>query len=328
MTPFDRAARCIDHYRELGLCPLPSRMDRKGPMLATYADHYQGTPVPESAYRVRTTNVQILCGVKTPTPAKILVVDLDGPEARDVWGRMCEHHGNAAARNWVSRTGSGGYHLYYSVPPGVDEVPSGMLWGEWDTWGDDGKGKWAKHKEIRILGDNSLVVAPPSIHVEAKRPYEFQGLNGPRHVWLPDPAPRWLLEMPRLQRPRFEVEAPKPVYIPRQPRTGKFYDRDEVLAAVGANKLAIAKEWGLVTKTDIPNLKGWVNCYVPRREDPRHSQPSGSFHFRDGVLQDRKDLSIIKFFDLGVLLQPGRYKDWREVRDELGDRFIGRLKKA
>lgn len=74
-----------------------------------------------------------------------------------------------------------------------------------------------------------------------------------------------------------------------------------MLAAVGANKLAVAKEWGLVTKSDTPNPKGWVNCYVPRREAPRHSQPSGSFHFQGGMLQDRKEMSTIPFFDLGVL---------------------------
>ena len=327
MTPFDRTARCIDHYRQLGLCPLPSRMDVKGPMLSTYADHYQGTPVPESAYRVRTTNVQLITGVTSPTPTKIMVVDLDGPEARETWNRICDHHGNTASDIWISKTGSGGFHLYYSVPDDVASVPSGLLWGVWDTWGDNGKGKWAKHKEIRILGDNALVIAPPSIHVKEKKPYEFQGLNSPKHIWLPAPAPKWLLEMARLLAPRFDADTPKPAYIPKPiDRSGLYYDRDEVLQAVGQNKLAVAKEWGLITKYDRPNPRGYVNCYVPLREDPRHSQPSGSFHFYDGTLQDRKDLSTISFFDLGVLLQPSRYKDWRDVRDELGDRFIGRLK--
>jgi hypothetical protein len=324
MTPFDRTARCIDHYRELGLCPLPSRMDRKGPMLDTYADHYQGIPVPESVYRMRSTNVQILCGTKSPTPTKIVVVDLDGPEAREVWGKMVTQHDNKPSSIWVAMTGSGGYHLYYSVPADVQDVSSGIIWGVWDTWGDKGKGKWAKHKEIRILGDNSLVVAPPSIHVDTKQPYRFQGLNNPNRVWLPDPAPKWLLEMPRLSAPRFEADTPKPAYVPRTiPRSGRFHDRDQVLAAIGTSKLAIAKEWGLQTKSDAPNPRGWVNCYVPHREDPRHSTPSGSFNFHDGTLQDRKDLTTISLFDLGVLLQPGRYRDWREVRDELGDRFIG-----
>ena len=96
-----------------------------------------------------------------------------------------------------------------------------------------------------------------------------------------------------------------------------------MLAAVGDRKLTEAsKEWGLVTKSDGPNPNGWVPCFVPGREDPRSSTPSGSFHWRDGTLQDRKDMSTISFFDLGVVL--GRFSTWQECRDDLGDRFVGR----
>jgi hypothetical protein len=326
MTQVQLAIKAMEHYRQLGLCPLPSMTKRKGPMLSTYADHYGPTPVPESVYaRWNTPNMQIITGTKSPTPTKIIVVDLDGPESREAWKKITAHHGYVATSPWISLTGSGGLHIYFLAPEGADEISSGIIWGMFDTFGDGGKGAWLKHKEIRILADNALVVAPPSVHVETGRPYKFQGLNTPRHIWLPEVAPKWLIEMPRLSAPRFGVETQKPAYVPKPiDRTGWFYNRDEVLQAVGAHKLQVAKEWGLITKYDRPNPSGYVNCYMPRREDPRHSQPSGSFHFYDGTLQDRKDLSTISFFDLGVLLQPGRYKDWRDVRDELGDRFIGR----
>jgi hypothetical protein len=270
------------------------------------------------------TNIQIITGTKSPTPTKLVVVDLDGPEARDAWKRMTAHHGYIPTSPWISLTGSDGLHLYYLAPEVADEIPSGLLWGRFDSFGDNGKGRWEKHVEIRLLADNALVVAPPSVHVETGKPYRFLGLNSPRHIWLPEVVPQWILDMPRLSAPRFEADTPKPAYVPRAiHRSGRFHDRDQVLAAIGTSKLAIAKEWGLQTKSDTPNPRGWVNCYVPHREDPRRSTPSGSFNFHDGTLQDRKDLTTISLFDLGVLLQPGRYRDWREVRDELGDRFIG-----
>ena len=193
------------------------------------------------------------------------------------------------------------------LPKGADEVTPGMLWSRWDTFGLDGKGAWGKHEEIRLLADNSLVIAPPSTHVETGKPYRFLGLNSPDHIFYPEVIPQWILDMPRLQAPRFASDAPKAVYTPKQiDRTGTYYDREEVLRAIGRNKLAVAKEMGLVTKSDMPNPSGWVNCYVPGREDPRHSNPSGSFNFADGTFQDRKDLSACSFFDLLAMLQPGR----------------------
>ena len=60
------------------------------PALPTYAEHYQGVPVPESVYRDwRTTNVQILTGTTTPTPTPQLLpaeqlgpITVDGTEHR------------------------------------------------------------------------------------------------------------------------------------------------------------------------------------------------------------------------------------------------------
>ena len=208
---YERARKCVDHYRKLGLCPLPSRMDIKGPMLTTYAEHYGESPVPESVYAGwRTSNVQVLTGVKTPTPAKILVVDCDGPEALPIWEAMCSRHSFTPDACWVSRTGSGGYHYYFSLPATMESCPGGLIWGIWDTWGDDGRGKWQKHKEVRILADNALVVAPPSIHVDTGERYCFDSRANPNRVRLPVEAPAWLLAMPRSPRPAVRAELPKP----------------------------------------------------------------------------------------------------------------------
>jgi hypothetical protein len=331
MTPeYDHARKCAEHYRRIGLCPLPSRMDVKGPLMPSYAEHY-GTdekpaePVPESVYEGwATTNLQIITGTKSPTPTKLVVVDCDGEEAVELWHRILERNEDTVEGCWVSITGSGGVHTYYSLPDGVESCPGGLLWGLWDTYGRDGRGGWVKHKELRLLADNALVVAPPSIHVETGRPYQFTGTLNPRRVRIPRPAPGWLLSMPRLCTPRFhEPPAPRGTMHLGRPASGATYRREEVLDAMGDQKLSVAKEWGLVTKSDRPNPRGWVNCYVPWREDPATSNsPSGSFHYLDGTLQDRRDLETVPFFDLGVRI--GRFQTWTECRDWCGDRFIGR----
>lgn len=323
MNDFERAKRVAVFYRSIGLCPLPSRMDVKAPMLKTYADHYGDVPVPESVYeRWATTNIQVLCGTKTPTPTKLIIVDLDGPEAREVWLKISAHHNYKRGRDWNVRTGGGGVHLYFQAPPGLDSCPSGMLWGLWDTWGKDGKGKWEKHKEIRILADNSIAIAPPSLHVDPPHQrYEFINFK-PSILNLPPVAPDWLLAMPRLASPRCTPEPEKKPYSPWKP-IGSFngYTRDEVLEAIGDRKMDVAADWGVKFAVRGPNAKGWVSCYVPGREIPGESSPSGSFHCRDGTLQDRKDGTTISFFDIGVLT--GHFSEWRDAREFLGQRFLG-----
>ncbi len=129
--------------------------------------------------------------------------------------------------------------------------------------------------------------------------------------------------MPRLVIPRL-TQTPKLQSAPKPTRTsGNYYTREEVLTAVGTYKWDIAcSEWGLVAENAGPNANGWCTCYIPGREDPHSSRPSGSFNFKDGTLQDRLDLSCISFFDLGVVL--GKFANWQECRDTMGDRFIGK----
>jgi len=293
-------------------------------MMKTFAEHYGPKPVPESVYEEwATTNIQIITGTKSPTPTKIVVVDCDGPEALPVWLEMCKKNSYVPDRIWVSRTGSGGYHFYFSLDSTVIQCPSGMIWGIWNTWGDDGKGKWETHKEIRLLADNALVISAPSIHVETGERYEFDPNSNPRAVPLPAEAPDWLLAMPRLSAPKLWEPLKIPEPKPFLGQSGNYYRREEVLNAIGDDKFRIAVgEWGLKTPFGSPNANGWVSCFVPGREDPRSSRPSGSFHWKDGTMQDRKDMTTISFFDLSVLL--GRYAKWQDCRDDLGERYLGK----
>ena len=77
-------------------------MDVKGPMLPTYAEHYGPTPVPEWVYADwGTTNMQVITGAKSPTPTKIIVVDLDGPRRLDSLGPDLRQPRLRAGRGWA-----------------------------------------------------------------------------------------------------------------------------------------------------------------------------------------------------------------------------------
>lgn len=325
----ERALVVARYYRELGLSPLPSKVNDKAPDMAAYACYYGDTPVRDAVYHAaswRVPNIQIITGTKHAGPLKLLVVDLDGEEAPGVWTRMCEAHGYEPTSAWVSVTGSGGIHLYFRLPCGIPECRSGIIWGVYDTWGEDGKGTWCKHKEIRILADNALCVAPPSKHVDTGKRYQFKYGCSPAEIRLPEVAPSWLLEMPRLVTPKLaEVRTVASPARGKEALSGNHYMRREVLDAIGDQKLDLLIQWGLQAQSREPNPSGWVACFVPWREKPGQSMASGSFHFLDGTFQDRKDNSSMSFFDLAVRLQPGMFPDWRDCRDYCGDRFIGRI---
>jgi hypothetical protein len=312
-------------YRDLGLTPLPSRSDIKAPEMDSYAKHYGPAPVPEDVYRHwRSRNIQLVTGVKSPARTKLMAVDIDGPEAMQAWNRICDLHEYNWERIacWKVITGSGGTHLYFTLPICATECKSGMIWAYYDTFGEDGSGCWAKHKEIRIVGDRGLIVAPPSIHVDTEEPYRWDAVRSPNRFARPAMAPPWLLAMKRFTgKPRFDQPA---ALAPRtqheRPRLGNHWGRKTVLDAMGDDKLAVAKSWGLVVESG-PNAGGWCKCYVPGREIPGESNPSGSFNARDGVLMDCKDQTVFSLFDIGCLLQ--RFATWQDCLNTLGEHYLG-----
>jgi len=304
---------------------LPSKDRRKGPALDSYAC-YWSEPVPDSIFeRWASRNIQLIAGTQSGAPRKIVVVDCDGIEAKEVWDRLCTMHKHETSGCWISRTGSGGYHFYFSLSDTTAACQGGMLWGVWDTFGDGGKGKWVKHKELRILGDRDLVVAPPSRHVDTGVRYVFLRGASPTDIPWPATAPSWLLALPRLAAaPRCYPE-PKPNQStgPRlRPRGGGFMGREMVLSTI-PDKLALAREWGLKTARDGPNEQGWVPCRVPGRPDAR---PSGSFNVCSGVIQDRATMETSSLFDLGVAL--GRFGTWQECMQWCGERFMNPYREA
>lgn len=328
MTPnAARTLACALHLHTLGLSPLPSRHDEKMPDLPKFAHFYDGEPIPGEVYeRWASCNMQVITGTHHPGERSVVVVDLDGDEARNAWYRIKEHHGYAERSPWLVETGSDGRHLWYSVPDGVTSVPSGMIWSIWDTFGEDGKGSWLPHSEIRILGDRALAMAPPSFHPKTGRRYKFASGCSPNDIAWPEEAPGWLLALPRLTSPSFGEPARAAPLKPKEKLSGTHYMRSEVLSSI-TDKVGLMKEWGLKFERETPNSAGWASCFVPWREDPKSSRPSGTVHCLDGTFQDRKDNRSMSLFDLAVILQPVMFSTWTECRDYCGDRFIGRIRR-
>lgn len=312
----------VARYRELGLCPLPSRRDAKAPQLAAYRGAYELEPVPESIYKEWTaTNIQLVTGVFSPTVTKIIVVDCDGERAIETWKKMCDSHNWLHSPSWSVRTGGGGLHFYFRVPSGTQSIPTGMIWGLWDTWGRSGKGGWSTHEEIKILGDKSLVVAPPSTHPHTGNLYEYVGLDCPNEVSLPEIAPKWLLESPRLSTMSSRERVTTPVGTPSliaSSGPSRRYDRNSVLRRI-PNKVELVRSWGLDFVT-LETSTGWLPVFAPGRESRSHSKtPSGSFHVDSGVCIDHAEGRTLSLLDIGVEL--GVFDSWLTALNHLGQKF-------
>ncbi len=313
----ERASREAERYRALGYNPMPSRTDIKGPMLSAFAEYWE-QPLPDSVFRDwATPNIQIMTGVRW----KLAVVDCDGDQSIRVWREMCDHFGMPEP-TWISRTGTGGQHWYFSLPGWLDECPSRRLWGVWDTWlGPKRTGDWRKHEEVRLLGDRALVIAPPSIHVKTGVEYRWLPTLGPDEIARPAKAPSWLIRMPAIINPETVEKLAVPRFEPVEKRPGtssaSFHPRDDVIAAI-PDKVALARSWGLRIASRKANSSGWLNCHAIDRED---NNPSASFHGEAGVYSERHTGTSLSLFDLAVRL--GAYANWEEAKSDLGQRFLG-----
>lgn len=299
-----RAARkWAKFYRRAGYQPLPSAMDKKKP-LVKFADHWE-CEAPDHFARIETTNIQVMTGRYWD----LCVVDLDGPDAIQIFDRWTRCRGYTP-RTWVTGTGGGGMHLWFSLPPGLPPMPKRLLWGRWDASARDGRGDWAKHEAIELLCDHSLVIAPPSIHPTTGRVYRFAAGRSPREIARPATIPGWLLGMPHLERPRPEPEpapAPRPaVHVP----SGRHADYRDVLDAI-PDKVAVARSWGLRFPRSLNESDGWITCHDFNREDVN---PSARFHREGGRFWRPGELSI-SLFELGAELRA--YRDWRECCQSL-----------
>lgn len=317
-TQIERAAQAARSFRSRGYNALPSRADRKGPALASYAEYWE-TPLPDPVYdRWEAPNLQVMMGARW----RLCVVDCDSERAKHLWWEILEEHRSPIPdRTWIAATGGGGRHYYYALPPGIDECPSGRLWGLWDTYaGATHEGGWLKHQEIRLLADRALAIAPPSVHVQTGRPYVWIPGASPDDFDRPGLAPDWLLALPRLAtpmpaRPAWVPQTPPPVKSPIR-LAGASASRVAVLDAI-PDKIALAASWGLSFASQSPNAAGWCKVYALGRPD---RNPSAAFHAGSGSYTDFGDGIRLSLFDLGVQL--GHYASWGDCKDDLQARYL------
>lgn len=273
ITEADRATlrHWVAIYRERGYQPLPSRMDEKRPM-CKFADLWSACSLSDPFDGCDTTNVQVICG----RAWGLLVTDLDGLEARERFGRR------SVPRTWTVTSGGDGRHLWFRVPRDGRPLQKAVLW--------TGEGE---HSAIERLCDQSLVIAPPSIHPRTGRRYTWTSrAESPIGMTLPAPAPDWLLAW----RPvGCKAKLPRPI---------------RVNLPVG-NVAALVRSWG-VRIAGQPSAKGWLPVHAIDRED-RH--PSAAVHVESGVYVDQGSGLKLSLPDLAVHL--GVYRDRGEALDAL-----------
>lgn len=294
--PVDAASAAAYYRARHGWNPLPSRADRKRPELGSYAEYWD-TPIERTILANWTApNVQLMCGSRW----RLGVIDLDGELAVSAWQSLTLHRDNP--RTWMVKTGSGNWHLYYALPDGLDEFPSRLVW-------DGGE----KHQRIDLLGDRSLVIAPPSLHIETGRPYQFA--IGPSDMPEPAQMPEWAVSLSDCRS--VPEPAPMPVAAATShddAATGHF-SRRAVLDAI-SDKVALVRSWGLRILGRRPDHRGWWRCRAIGRAD---RCPSAGFHGRSGYYSEPPNRRM-SIFDLAVYYH--RYGSLSDAINGLGGMFV------
>ena len=110
---------------------------------------YAATTDPDRIHAMHAAHPRGLLAIRTGTASGLLVVDIDPRNGGHVLPELMPP-------TLAVRTGSGGWHLYYRHP--AQHVPSRALPG---------------HHGIDIKCDGGYVAAPPSIHPDTRRPYQW-----------------------------------------------------------------------------------------------------------------------------------------------------------
>lgn len=295
-SDIELARNWASFYRLRGFNPLPSRMDAKRPFVR-FAQWWS-EPAPDDLFdRHPTTNVQLMTGRRW----RLLVIDLDGPEAREWF----QHNHPPVPRTWVTHSGGDGQHLWFRLPDRFPrELAKAVLW----------KGE-GKHAAVERLCDRSLIMVPPSIHPGTGKRYRFLDRNhSPVRLGLPALCPAWILGLRPIEKERpVYTPPPRPARLVTSGPSGRFRAQDVVDAI--PDKLDLAASWGLRIVSRRPNSAGWCSCHAVGRED---RNPSASISVETGRYWEPGEHSI-GLFDLAVRL--GIYADWRDAVDDLGRRF-------
>ena len=183
---------------DAGFAPIPLRRRGKIPLIDNWQTTTAPTPEQIDAWWTRNPDANVGAVVQ----AHQIVVDIDGPTGAENWSALQAKHGPAPETAMV-RTGSGGLHLWFTLPPGVPSLTTAS--------------SLAKKVDTRGAGTGQLVM-PPSIHPD----------TGERYAWLcddpPAQAPAWLCELLRRHHER------KAMILAAPPPDSPWYVPDEITA--------------------------------------------------------------------------------------------------
>jgi hypothetical protein len=300
------AVQWAEFYRFRGFQPLPSAPDKKRP-LVRYAQWWEDQAPSDLFDRHPSTNLQVMTGRHWG----LMVIDLDGEAAIEQWPKMAP----ACPRTWITHSGGGGRHVWFSIPRDLPPMPKARLWGVWDQAAREGKGDWTSRAAVERLCDRSLVMAPPSIHPKTGKRYRFLAGHSPKEIARPAMAPKHVLSLEPMLSPR--TEEPSRISIARKapgvPQDGRW-DARSVLDSI-PDKIALAAVYGLRVATRRPNAAGWCECHAIGRVD---RDPSASFNPTTGRYWE-PDKGSIGFFDL--LVELGAYLTWKDACNDLGSTY-------
>lgn len=299
-------------YRARHINVIPSSPEEKKPLYQFAAEYGWDTMFPaewftKEAWEARpTTNLQVVLG----SAWKLLAVDLDGPEAKKVWDRWVAERG--CPRTWmVHREGGDSFHSWFKSPKWWDgPIVKRKVWED----------KSVKHSMIEILGDRSLITAPPSRHVKTGGMYRFMKGCSPfdRGLGHPAEAPAWIMNLPGIapERPKVEFVAQRP-----KPSSKIVLDREHVghhdLLDRIPDKIGLARDWGVKFVGSYPPARGWWPCYAVGREE---DNPSAAVNIRTGrYIDSGAGHDSLSLFDLMVL--SGHAHDWQDAMARLAERY-------
>ena len=149
LCPADHAGVPAEHARH---CRSPG----KGP-LGPWKIYQQGRAVPDALCRSWTRNAGANVGIVLGRVSGLVGIDIDGPEGEEL---LREVSGGNVPATLEFDTPGGGRRLLYRLPESGVEVPTRSL--------KRGTG------ELKVLGEGSLTVMPPSRHANGGV-YEWTG---------------------------------------------------------------------------------------------------------------------------------------------------------
>jgi P4 family phage/plasmid primase-like protien len=160
-------------FKIVPLAPTKRGVDRSGKNPLTAHGVHDATNDFAAFRRLVGSATDFNIGVATGSASGVVVIDVD---PRNGGGRACaqlqQRLGRLPRTVWC-RTGGGGWHYYFRLPPGVEIKKKVLAPG------------------VDLLAEDSYAVAPPSLHSSGRR-YRWAEHRGPRDLAIASLPDSWL----------------------------------------------------------------------------------------------------------------------------------------